>query len=116
MTDFKVKNNGLVFSDGDLVTVDGLEEVKQHIVAALNTFKGDWILNRQKGINYPFGFRNTYFLEKDIRQQILGVQNVYSLDDFSMDFDKTTLAIKITAVIKTTFGNVTLNENLSTQT
>lgn len=116
MTDIKVKNNRLVFSDGDLVTVDGIEEVKQHIIAALYTFRGDWILNPQKGINYSYGFRNKYFLEKDIRQQILGVQNVYSLDNFSMKFDKTSLAINITAIIKTSFGDLTLNENFNTQT
>ena len=116
MTDFKVKNNRLVFSCGDFAIVDGLEEVKQHIIAALYTFKGDWALNKQKGINYAYGFRNRAFLEKDIRQQILGVKNVYSLDNFTMEFDKTTLAINVTAVIKTSYGDLTLNENLNTQT
>ena len=115
MTDLMTKNKGLQISEGDFVTVSNIEEIKQHVIVALNTFKRDWILNRQKGIDYAGGFRNSYFLEKDIRQQILGVNNVKSLDNFSMGFDKQTLAITVTATIKTNFGDLYINETLETQ-
>lgn len=114
MTDLMTKDNRLQIIDGDVALVSNIEEVRQQVIVALNTFKRDWILNSQKGINYPQGFRNTYFLEKDIRRQVLGVNNVRSLDNFTLGFDKKTLAITVSATIKTTYGELYLNESLST--
>lgn len=115
MTDLLFENNELRISDGDFVTVSGIEEVRQHVIAALNTFKGDWVLNSQKGLNYSTGFRDENFLKKDIKDQILGIRHVKSLDNFKMKFDRKTLAINVTAIIKTDYGELYLNESLVTQ-
>ncbi len=115
MTDMMIKNNRLDILDGDFLLVTGVDEVKQHILVALNTFKGDWILNANKGINYSRGFRNTTLLENDIKKQLNAVKNVRSVDNFVMSFDKTDLAIRITAIIDTSYGKIYLDDTLYNQ-
>lgn len=110
MTDIKMENNRLVMRDGDFVLVDGVDEIKQHIIIALNTFYNDWLLDYTKGIDYAHGMRNTEFLEHDVKKQLQGIKDVQSVDDFSLTFDRKNLTINITAKIKTKYGNINLNE------
>lgn len=115
MTDIMIKDSGLCVADGDFVAISALEELKQQIMIAMKTFQSDWALNRLKGINYSYGIRNTAFLEMDVRQQLLGVRNVQSVDKLELNFDKETLAITISAIIKTMYGEVYLNETINAQ-
>ena len=57
MTDIKIENNRLMMKNGDFELVDGIDEVKQHIIIALNTFYTDWILDYTKGVDYAYGMR-----------------------------------------------------------
>ena len=109
MTDILVDNNKLKVQNGDFVTVNRLEKVKQHIVVALNTLYGEWILDKSKGIDYAFGMRNTHFLDHAVRNQILGVDKVQSLDNFKMFFDKENLSVNIIADVYTDYGVFNLN-------
>ncbi len=113
MTDIYMKNNRLPMTDGDFVLTSGVEEVKQHVQTALCTFYRDWILDSSKGINYTYGLRNTDFLENDVRNQILGVKNVQSIDNFSLTFNRENLSIQITAAIKTDYGKINISEEIS---
>lgn len=112
MTDIMISNGRLKISDGDFVTVSKTDEVKQHIIVALNTFVGDWVLNREKGIDYGQGFRNPNYLENDIKKQVLNVKNVRSLDNFEMKFNRKDLTINVTATVKTSYGVIYLDETL----
>lgn len=115
MTDIKIQSNGLEVRNGDFANVSGVEEIKQHITVALNTFKGDWILNRDKGINYSHGFRNMSFLENAVKNQLNNIDNVISTENFEMTFDKNSLAIKISAIVNTTFGKIYIDEAIYNQ-
>lgn len=112
MTDIKMENNRLVMQDGDFVLVDGIDEIKQHIIVALNTFYNDWLLDYTRGIDYATGMRNTEFLEHDVKKQLQGVKDVQSVDNFTLMFDRSDLKIKITAQIKTKYGNIDINEEI----
>ena len=114
MTDIKIENNRLAMKNGDFILVDGIDEIKQHIIVALNTFYTDWILDYTKGVDYTYGMRNTEFLEHDVKKQLQGIKNVQSVNNFSIDFDRETLSIKITAEIKTKYGRIDINERIST--
>ena len=109
MTDILVENNKLKIVNGDFAAVERLEQVKQHIIVALNTLYGEWILDKDKGIDYAFGMRNTNFLEHSVRKQILGVDKVRSIDNFKLSFDKDSLTVNILAVIYTNYGAFNLN-------
>lgn len=112
MTDIKIENNRLAMQDGDLVLVEGIDEIKQHVIVALNTFYKDWLLDSSKGIDYARGIRNTEFLEHDVKKQIQGVKDVQSVNDFILEFDRKNLSIKISANIKTRYGNLSLNNEI----
>lgn len=101
-------NNSLVWENGDLKLVDGLALIKQHILTALYTLKGDWLLDYEKGIDYPRGFRNEAFMLNDVRKQISGVDGVISVKKLKLT--KENLVLNITGIVLTEFGNIELNE------
>ena len=111
--DILMQNNRLPMENGDFRLANGIDEVKQHIITALNTFYGDWILDYTKGIDYAYGLRHEEFLEYDIKNQLSGVQGVLSVDNFTMEFDKTNLTINVIASIKTVYGKVDIQSEIS---
>ena len=112
MSDILMNDNRLPMYNGDFVLVSGIEEIKQHIVTALNTFYTDWLLDYRKGIDYAFGLRNEEFLEHDCKNQILGVEGVTALVNFNMEFDRKTLQWVIAAGVRTIYGKVEVNETI----
>lgn len=110
MADILFKNNTLPMINGDFVIVDRIELVKQHIYAALNTMYGDWLLDYTKGIDYVGGLRNLTFLDHDIKNQIKGVDGVVSVQNYRRVFDKENLKIRISAVVKTVYGHLPIDE------
>lgn len=112
MTDIKMDNHTLPIVDGDFVLTDGVEEIKQHIIVALNTFYTDWLLDYTKGIDYTNGMRNLDFLQHDCKNQILGVNGVTGLINFSLTFDKNTLTVNIVSGVQTIYGRIDIAQTL----
>lgn len=111
MTDILMQNNRLSMFNGDFLAVNGIEEIKQQIIVALNTFYGDWLNDYRKGIDYAYGLRREEFLEHDIKKQISGIKGVKSIKKLIMKFDKDTHSLKVTAGITTVYGSIDF-ENL----
>lgn len=112
MTDIKMIDNRLPIINGDFQLVNGIDEIKQHIIVALNTFYTDWLLDYTKGIDYTKGLRNLDFLQHDCKSQILGVDGVTGLINFSLTFDKNTLTVNIISGVKTIYGRVDIAQTL----
>lgn len=112
MTDIKMTGNRLPLVNGDFQLTDGIDEIKQHIIVALNTFYGDWLLDYRKGIDYTKGMRQNEFLEHDAKSQILGVDGVTNIINFTLEFDKPNLIVKIMAGIQTVYGRVDIAQTL----
>ena len=112
MSDLQITDDGLGREDNNFIIINGVEKVRQHIVTALNTFYTDWILDCTKGIDYALGLRNMEFLEYDVKRQLKEVEDVESVNDFSMDFDRETLTVNISAQIKTAYGMLDLSESI----
>ena len=112
MTDIKMDYDRLPMVDGDFQLTDGIDEIKQHIIVALNTFYGHWILDYTKGIDYTKGMRQNEFLEHDSKSQILGVDGVTNIINFTLTFDKPTLKVQILAGIQTIYGRIDIAQTL----
>lgn len=112
MADILAKDNRLPMYNGDFILVQGIDEIKQHIIVALNTFYTDWLLDYTKGIDYAFGLRNEEFLEHDCKNQILGVEGVTSLVNFNMKFDRNSMQWNIKSGIRTVYGRLEINETI----
>lgn len=106
-----IENNSLVWENGDLKLTNGLAMIKQHILTALYTLKGDWLLDDTKGIDVPRGMREEAFLKNDVKNAILGVNGVNKIKVFK--FYREGLNIKIFAQILTELGDIELSEVVS---
>lgn len=113
MTDIKMYNDSLPMIAGDFTLVDGVEEIKQHIIVALNTFYTDWLLDYTKGIDYTRGMRELEFLEHDCKSQIRGVDGVINIINFTMNFNRQTLVVEVQAGIQTIYGRVDIAQTIS---
>lgn len=111
--DILMQNNRLPMVNGDFQLVSGVDEIKQHVIVALNTFFGDWILDFEKGIDYAYGFRHDEFLEYDIKNQLSGIDGVLSVDDLNMEYDKENLVMKVTASLNTTYGRLDVRNTIN---
>ena len=112
MVDILSDGKNFTIQDGDFAIVESVEKVKQHIIAALNTFYSDWIIDKEKGIDFVNGFRNTDLLDADVRKQILEVENVLGISYFELLYDASNLTVNIAAVIQTEFGDISVNDIL----
>lgn len=111
MKDLLLGNNSLIFENGDLKVVEGLELVKQQILVSLYTLLGDWLLDDRVGIDIPRGLRNTEFLVHDMKKQIMSVINVNQIKKFELKQKGTN--INIYAYITTDYGYIELNEDFN---
>lgn len=113
MTDIKMYYDRLPMIDGDFQLINGVEEIKQHIIVALNTFYTDWLLDYTKGIDYTRGMRQLEFLEHDCKSQIRGVEGVTNIINFIMNFNRQTLTVEVQAGIQTIYGRVDIEQQIT---
>lgn len=52
MKTIKVTDGDLAFNNGDFVTIEGPEEIKQSLEIVLGTNKEEWFLNPEMGIDF----------------------------------------------------------------
>lgn len=102
------ENNKLVWENGDLKLVDGLSLVKQHILTALYTLKGDWLLDDRKGLN---NIKDEIFFINSVKNQILGVDGVNQIKSFTWNKNKDAV-INIYAKVISDFGEIKINEDI----
>lgn len=80
MKDIQFDGEHLVFKNGDLALVDGMDRIKQQVVVGLKIFKGDWYLDYRKGIDYINGLKAyPNILKSEIKtaiQEVIDVDNV----------------------------------------
>lgn len=52
MKDFKLQDGDLVLEKGDLVMIEGADELRQTVYIGLQTNEGEWFLNPEVGIRH----------------------------------------------------------------
>ena len=96
---------------GELVLLDGIDAIAQHIRIRLRFFLGEWFLDQRVGIPYfqqLLGQKPNETAVKSIfRAAILSTPGIESISEMSVDFDGSTrrLGIAFTAI---TTGEETL--------
>ena len=108
MRDLKIENNRLVWNNGDLQMVEGLELIKQQILVGLYTLLGEWLLDYTVGIDFERNMRDDVFWQHDIKKVILSTDGVRKIEKLSVIKERQN--INITAFIKTELGDIELNE------
>ena len=110
MSDIKVQNTGdllgyLVSEGGDLQIVRGQDYLVQSIEQALRLLRGDWIPNQTLGIDY-FNLLEKgvdfQILLAEIREAVLSVEDVTSVEVSGLDFVADTRTMNIGLIINGT--------------
>lgn len=102
--DFKLDpiTHDLVFDDnGDLVRVEGVEEIAQRARIRLRTFLGEWFMDARVGMPYfqrILGVRpvRKAVTQSAIRRAILGVEGVRDVYDVFFNYESTTREASVT--------------------
>lgn len=101
-------SNELVIENGDLVLVDGVDAITQHLQIALRTWKGEWFLNRDEGVPYLgriYGKpARRELITATLRKAIMAVPGVSRIVSFSLDLDAQTRALSIAFDVRVTTG------------
>lgn len=100
MTDLLLDEDGdLALVDGQLVFVEGVQEVKQSLQQSLRFLKGDWLLDTRMGVPYRdlkdrgFDFGLLRSVVTRVALQVAGILEVLALQT---DYDALTRTMRIT--------------------
>lgn len=90
MKDLKLKDGDLVFEKGDLVMVEGAEELRQTVYIGMQTNQGEWFLNPEVGIRHA-AFVGKKTNDEEMRAEIIrGAmqdERIESVEDITIDRD-----------------------------
>lgn len=109
----KLLNGDLVIDNGELVLIDGPEELTQCCEILLGTNQGEWFLNPQIGINFS-KMNGKDITEETIRQQIKkGLRQeprIQSVDQIDVQLDKKNRVSSVSFLASGTNGEVIRKE------
>lgn len=107
----------LKLTKGDLINFEIIENkaaIEQTILNYAKTLKGEMQLQTQNGIRFFDTILSSRFLpdifEQDFRKRIKEISDVLEISNFTYDMIDNDFSYTVT--IKTTFGELTLNDNL----
>lgn len=117
-------DNDLVIQNGSFVFARGVPGVAQLVRIAIQMVAGEWFLNLAAGVKW-FANENVALTDailgtkyspikarKEIRNAILGVQGVASLDVLETTFDTRTRTLSVSWQVTTAFGD-TISDSLT---
>jgi hypothetical protein len=99
---FKLINGDLAMEHGQLVMIDGKEELAQCAKNVLGTNKAEWFLNRGMGIKFN-AFLGKELNEEEMREQIrqglFQEPRIKTVDSINFDYDRKnrTIGVRFTA-------------------
>ena len=104
----RLTQNDLVFEQGDLVLVSGLEYVQQRLRIRLDFGQGEWFLDTAEGVPYKEQIlvRNPdlQVISAILRDRILSMPEITRLTSFDLGFDNATGVLRLTFTCETPFG------------
>ncbi|MEY9097063.1 DUF2634 domain-containing protein [Paenibacillus sp. RC84] len=99
MLSLKLQDGDLVFENGELVMIEGPEELRQCVEINLSTNKGEWFLNPNAGIRFSrFLGKNPSeeAMRDEIRKGLLQDTRIKTVDDISFEYDRPNRMMNIT--------------------
>lgn len=99
MKDFKIQNGDLVFEKGDLVMVEGADELRQTVYIGMQTNQGEWFLNPEIGIRHA-SFVGKKPNDEEMRAEIIrGAmqdERIQSVEDIAIERDTRARKVSVT--------------------
>ncbi|MCK4521363.1 MAG: hypothetical protein KAU20_02230 [Nanoarchaeota archaeon] len=109
-------DHDLAIENYDLVLIDGIEQVAQNLRIRLWFFFGEWFLDTSQGVRFfeDVNVKEPNFpnIESLLKDMILSTQDVQSLLEFTMEYDRTQRKLTVEFTVNTTFGQLPITEEL----
>jgi len=109
-------NNNIIVTNGHFTFLTGEDEVRQLIMHKLKLWYGEWYLARSKGVRYKEKILikgpDANIVKAEFRRAILDTKEVVSLKSFDILQDNETREMRVTGEILTTYGVITLNQEV----
>ena len=117
MSVFKTDDsNNIVLENGRFIFLTEAEEVRQLLLHRIKLWKKDWFLARSRGIDYKNNILiknpDGNIVKSEFKNAILGTKDVVSLKSLDILQDNETREMFITGEILTTYGVITLNQEV----
>lgn len=100
----------LVFSNGDIVMVSGLDSIRQDVEQVLVYARGEWFLDPQDPTAMPM-FEEILVkapsepvLREIYRRRILAVRGIVSIDSISVELDRAQRTVRVRFLAQTDEG------------
>jgi len=109
--------NDIIYTDGQLETVDRDDEISRNVKTRLSISIGEYFLDESYGFPYNEVFGSRIFsltdLETTIKQFILETEGILNLTRFEIDFEQgNTRKLKVSFSAQTIYGSfLTLEAN-----
>jgi hypothetical protein len=101
------ENNDWLFGAGRQSYYSGSDAVAQKVLTRLQSFKGNWFLNLDAGVDWISEMEQRDqqpFLEASVKTTILNTRGVVSLNTFSPSWDARNRKLTITASYTDIYG------------
>lgn len=118
MSDVKLDTDGdVLIENGDLVLVDGLAAIGQHVAMRLRSYKGEWFLDQNAGVPY---FQEILAkgtpaarIRSILQRIILETDKVVSVDSMELDYDASARTLVVDFAATTTLGTLESVEEIT---
>jgi len=101
---------------GQLVLVEGQEEIKQHLEQRLRTFLGEWFLDQSIGIPYFDDILKKNVIVSEVESifinEIISTPGVVRLLEFDLSLDKGLRRLSVTCLVETIDGIIDFSGGL----
>lgn len=116
-SDIAVNKDGYLISrNGDLLKVYDSDEIRQHVIQRLKTFRAEWFLNIFVGVPYfEYVFKKNYNLStisSILKRVILTTEGVTKLESFELSLDPRSRVLSVFVEIKGMLEPVTLEVSI----
>ena len=109
-------NNDFVVTNGHFTFQEDEQEIRSLLMHKLKLWYGEWFLERSKGIRYKERILikgpDANIVKSEFKRAIIGTKGVISLQSFDLQQNTVTRELFVTGTILTTFGVVTLNQEV----
>lgn len=117
MQDLKLSDGDIQLDDhGELVMIEGSEELGQCCSISLGTNTGEWFLNPEMGIDFPMFLGksvNEEVMRDELARGLLQEERIESLDEAKFELNRNARLLTVSFTATSTNGEVVQREGVS---
>lgn len=114
--DIKLSGDSLVIENGDLVLVDGIEAIAQHLRIRLRFFRGEWFADQRIGLPFYESIfvkrPNLNIIRSILREAILETPGIVGIQALDTQLNAATRTLTVTLSVQAVVGTLDFSDEL----